>query len=204
MSKSVSKSKSNPVSAAIPTREIPPDNNAVDTGSMDKIRDILFGNQVRDFERRFTRLENQITATIQELREEVRKQLDALEFFLKEEMAALKERQKTDNEQRQQDLEKLAQELKNTANSLNKTLSQNSDLFSERTSDLRKQILEQSKQLTADIKTKYEQAANELSQVAGNLDEAKMDRSTLAQYLIQMAMGLSGQTDGSHTQHTDQ
>ena len=204
MSKSGSKSKSNPSATPASIQDAGADSNAMDAGSMDKIRDILFGNQVRDFERRFSRMEDQMTVTIQGLRDEIRKQLDALELFFKEEMAAMRERQKSENEMRQQDLQKLAEELKNTAAAINKTITQNSDLSAERTTELRQQILEQSKQLAADIKAKHEQTAKELKQVAGGLDEAKVDRSTLAEYLIQLAMGLSNRSDGPAAKRSEQ
>lgn len=204
MSKSGSKNKSSSSPAPGPSKDTAAENNAMDAGSMDKIRDILFGNQVRDFERRFSRMEEQMTTAVQELRDEVQKQVGALELFFKEEMGALKERQKSENDLRQQDLEKLAETLKSTAGAINKTISQNNDQFAERTTELRQQILDQSKQLSADIKTKYEQAAREIKQVASGLDEAKVDRSTLAEYLIQLAMGLSSHSETAVSQRSEQ
>ena len=174
----------------------------MDAGSMDKIRDILFGNQVRDFERRFVRMEDQLAATIQELRDETRKRLDALELFFKEEMTALKERLKDESAQRQQDDQSLSDALKTTASTLNKTIAHNNDLFAERATELRQQILDQSKQLSADIQTRHEQASRELKQMAGSLEDAKVDRSVLAEYLIQMAMSLSNQADGTVAEKT--
>ncbi len=36
----------------------------VDAGSMDKIRDILFGNQAKDYENRFSNMEQQLTQEV--------------------------------------------------------------------------------------------------------------------------------------------
>ena len=56
---------------------------ATDTGgaaSIDKVRDILFGGQMRDYERRFIKLEERLLQETSELKDEVRKRLAALGF----------------------------------------------------------------------------------------------------------------------------
>jgi hypothetical protein len=168
----------------------------MDAGSMDKIRDILFGNQMRDYERRFARMEEQIADTIQDLRDETHKRLGALELFFKEEMAAIQERLKTEEELRSQGDQGISDEMKNVSAALSKNLVQTNDKFAERATELRRQILEQSKQLTSEIQTKYEQTAKELKQTATGLADAKVDRSSLAEYLIQIAMNLSDHSAG--------
>ena len=45
-------------------------------GNIDKIRDILFGSQSRDFERRFTRMEERMIKEISDMRDDTRKKLD--------------------------------------------------------------------------------------------------------------------------------
>ena len=47
--------------------------------NVDKIRDILFGAQMRDYDKRFARLEDRLMKDADALREEMRKRLDALE-----------------------------------------------------------------------------------------------------------------------------
>src|SRR5438094_3400039 len=54
--------------------------------NLDKVRDILFGAQLRDSDRRFSRLEETLAKQVTELREESRKRLDSLEAFLKKEL----------------------------------------------------------------------------------------------------------------------
>jgi hypothetical protein len=59
---------------------------------------------------------------------------------------------------------------------------------------LRQQILEQSKSLTAEIQSKSEQASRSLQKSTCALDEAKIDRSALAEYFIEIAMHLSNRS----------
>ena len=49
-----------------------------DGANVDKIRDILFGSQMRDYEKRFSRLEERLTKAQDTLREDLKKRFDAL------------------------------------------------------------------------------------------------------------------------------
>src|SRR5262249_50968813 len=68
--------------------------------SLDKVRDILFGAQARDTDRRFTRLEDVIARETAELKDDVRRRLGALEEYVKQEFESLAERLKKELEAR--------------------------------------------------------------------------------------------------------
>jgi len=55
-------------------------------GNLEKIRDILFGAQVHDFEKRFARLEERLMKETSDARAETRKRFEALESFIKKEI----------------------------------------------------------------------------------------------------------------------
>ena len=61
-------------------------------GNLEKIRDILFGAQVRDHDRRFSTLEQNLVKEAAALRAELTKRFDALEAFMQQEVAVLSER----------------------------------------------------------------------------------------------------------------
>ena len=52
-------------------------------GNLDKVRDLLFGGQMRDYDRRFARLEERLVKETTELRDDVKKRLGALEAYMK-------------------------------------------------------------------------------------------------------------------------
>ncbi|MBW4571424.1 MAG: hypothetical protein KME31_26440 [Tolypothrix carrinoi HA7290-LM1] len=58
-------------------------NNLSEINSLDKVRDILFGNQMREVERKFARLEERLIKECTNLRDENRKRLDSLESYFK-------------------------------------------------------------------------------------------------------------------------
>ncbi len=164
---------------------------AGDAGNIDKIRDILFGNQVRDFDRRFSKIEDHLNKTTGDLRDEVFKRLDAIERFFKEELATIKEKIKNEAVKRSDAEKQLTLDLKSVADTLGKSIQAAEEKFSEGTTDLRQQILEQSKQLSKDMQEKYEQVGKEINGSADRLEESKIDRSAMAEYLMEVAMRLS-------------
>lgn len=165
-----------------------------DAGSVDKIRDILFGNQMRDFERRFSLMEERMAKTTQGLRDETHKRLESLERFFKEEMGALKARLKSESDQRVEANKKQDDALSALGDSMRKTITETEESFETHTSELRQQILKQSKSLSGEIQSKYEQATQELRLTAEGLNDAKIERSKLAEYLIEMATRMSVDT----------
>ena len=54
-----------------------------EAGKVDRIRDILFGPQMRDYDSRFQKLEERLTREAGELRGELQHQLQALEGFMR-------------------------------------------------------------------------------------------------------------------------
>jgi len=73
---------------------------AAGVSNLDKVRDILFGTQMRDYDRRFARLEERLIKEAAEAREDTRRRFDSLETFIKQEIAALNDRLKSENHQR--------------------------------------------------------------------------------------------------------
>jgi hypothetical protein len=158
---------------------------------MEKIRDILFGNQVRDFEHRFSQMEEHLNRAATDLRDEVSKRLEALERFFREEQDALRDRIKKEGEKRAEEGKRLGDELKSASALLTSAIQQIEEKLSERSTELRQQILQQSKELASTIQSKYELADRSLAQVAASLNESKIDRASMAEYLVDIAMRLS-------------
>src|SRR5258705_8502177 len=69
-------------------------------GNVDKIRDILFGSQMRDYETRFSRLEETVVKETSEIRESSRRRFDQLEQYIKKEFEAVDARIRAEREDR--------------------------------------------------------------------------------------------------------
>src|SRR5215212_4784716 len=79
-----------------------------EASNIDKIRDILFGVQMRDYEKRFTRLEERLLKESQDLRDETRRRFDSLEAFIKSEFAAVTDRLQSEQRTRDESVQTLS------------------------------------------------------------------------------------------------
>ena len=166
-----------------------------DSGNLDKIRDILVGPQMRDYEKRFVRLEERLVKECGNLREDTRKRLDYLENYIKTEVDSLIERLKTEQTQRDDAVNELDQELKNLIKTLERKITQLDEQTSLNQRELRQQILEQSKNLNNDIEQKHDELLTVLEREAKELRTGKTDRSTLAALFAELAVRLNNESE---------
>ncbi|HZC66199.1 MAG TPA: hypothetical protein VE545_06480, partial [Candidatus Dormibacteraeota bacterium] len=120
--------------------------------NVDKIRDILFGSQMRDYEKRFVRLEERVTKASEALRDDMKKRVDALESFVQQEMEALGQRVNKEKAERAEALKELTREARDNAKGLEHKLSGLEEQLAGAQGDLRAKILDQSKSLGAEIR----------------------------------------------------
>jgi DNA repair exonuclease SbcCD ATPase subunit len=162
-------------------------------GSVDKIRDILFGAQMRDYDRRFNRLEERLLKESSDLREETRQHFDTLESFIKNEFNALSDRLKTENQQRDEMGAEMNTRLQETAKTLERKLMQLDELTAQNQRALRQQMLDQSKALNDELRRKSEELAASIAREAGELRHDKTDRAALADLFTELALRLNNQ-----------
>ena len=161
-------------------------------GSLDKVRDLLFGGQMRDYDRKFARLEERLGKETAELREEVRRRLSALESYMKAEVESLSERLRAEQDGRAGADKDLGRELRDSAQQFGQKVSQLDDLVSRNQRDLRQQLHAQHQELVDDIRQRVEDVLGRLAHEAQELRSDKTDRKALAALLTEMAMRLNG------------
>jgi len=178
-------------SAAAELRSAPLDEAG--SGNIDKVRDILFGGQMRDYDRRFNRLEERLVQETAELKDDVRRRLAALEQFVKGEAASLAERIKTESDERTDATKDLSRELRDQAKAFEKKASVLDDQIGRGQRELRQQILELHQQMTDDLRQKIDDVLARLGRESAELRHDKADRATLAALLTEMAMRLNNE-----------
>lgn len=164
-----------------------------ESGNLDKIRDILFGNQVRDYEQRFNRLEEHLVKECSNLREDTKKRLDVIENYIKNEVDSLTTRLKTEQNERNIAVTEVNEEFKNVVKSLERKIAQLDEQTSQNQRDLRQQILDQSKTLDDDLKHNYKELLAALEKESQELHTQKTDRSTLARLFSELALRLDNE-----------
>lgn len=176
---------------AVQTRS--PDADGAGAGNLEKVRDLLFGGQMRDYDRKFARLEERLSTETAELRDEVRKRLAALEAYMKAEIESLSERLRAEQDARAGAAKDLTRELRDTSQQFEQKTSQLDDLVARTHRELRQQLHAQHQELGDDIRQRVEDVLARLAREARELRADKADRSALAALLTEMAMRLTGE-----------
>jgi hypothetical protein len=160
-------------------------------GNLEKIRDILFGAQVHDFEKRFARLEERLMKETSDARAETRKRFESLESFIKKEIESLGERLKAEHEERSEAGKEISRELRDTSRNLDKRIAQLDELTTKNQRELRQQVLDQSKALMEEIRLRNRETTTTLTKEITELRTAKADRAALAGMLTDVAVRLT-------------
>jgi hypothetical protein len=151
-------------------------------GNIDKIRDILFGSNMRDYEQRFARLEEALRKESSDLRESTRRHLETLEAFVHKELAALEMRLNTERDERSA-----------AAASIFKKIGEMETFEAQSNREIRSDLLQQSKELSDAIRAKGEELVALLERRALDLQHAKTDRAALAGLFNEVALRLTDQ-----------
>ena len=157
-----------------------------ESGKVDRIRDILFGSQMRDYDERFQRLDQRLTREAMEARAEVQTRLEALENFFKGEVESMTTRFNTEQSERGNALE-IARNLAIMVNALESKISVIGEETGRELHALREQLSEQSKALSAEINEKHNQIKAGLDREAEQIRGTMIGREPLAEILSEVA-----------------
>ena len=172
------------------THEAPSEAGA---GNIDKIRDILFGSNMRDYEQRFAHLEDALKKESADLRDTTRRHLESLEAFVHKELAALEGRLNAERDERSESHSRLANDLSLTSTSILKKMGEMESHEAQAKREIRNDLLQQSKELTDAIRNKGEEIIALLERRSQDLQHAKTDRAALAGLFNEVALRLTDQ-----------
>jgi DNA anti-recombination protein RmuC len=161
--------------------------------NVDRIREILFGSQQREFEKKLARFDERLAAEATTLREESKKRFDSLNSYIKSEMESMAERVKAEQDDRVEKLNLLGRELKELAKVTEKRLTQLDELVSKNQRDVRKQILDQGEELSGEFRRLHQEIKSSVERSVKELNEDKPGRSALANLFTEMALRLNNE-----------
>jgi hypothetical protein len=162
-------------------------------GNVDQIRDILFGGQMRDYERRFEELEERLKRDAERMRNDFAKRFDSVEAMLKDQAdrgLSLHKRLESELKQSVESLsgaqEKLAKALRSEALEIDEKNDAQSSALRERLHKLANETADSMRQTHDELSTMVER-------VGANLRDEKVARDELAGFFSEMALRLTRQ-----------
>jgi hypothetical protein len=155
--------------------------------SLDKVRDILFGAQSRDFENRFAFLEEKLLQETSRAKEDAHKRFESLEAQLKQQVQQLTEKIKNENSERATSVKSLTSDIKQLTLALDKKIDLLGSESSQEQEALREQLMEQSSSLSEDIKRRCDDINAKFNVEVSELENDKLNRSDIAGLFNDMA-----------------
>ncbi|MCA9791518.1 MAG: hypothetical protein KC910_06970 [Candidatus Eremiobacteraeota bacterium] len=175
------------------TLELPPEGRQ-ETRNLEKVRDILFGSQARSFDRKLDQLEVLLGEQADSLRAQFQEKLDALEQYVKAEVAGLLEQLGQEERRRTEALEEMGDELRKIAKNLGRRLDDVDGMRQQNEREFRDQLLQTSKRISEELDTRARELRNRLEREGSELRRDKVDRSALASLLTDLAVQMGQET----------
>lgn len=164
------------------------------SGNLEKIRDILFGQQARDHERRFLALEQSLVKEAGALRAELSKRFDALEAYMQQEVAVLSDRIQHEQHTRGQALHQLERDLVGLATVVEQNASELFRQTSQTEQSLRQETIARMDELKDNLRSTHTQLTDALNRSVSDLRQTKTDRMALAELLAELSHKLQNGT----------
>jgi hypothetical protein len=160
-------------------------------GNLEKVRDILFGNQMREVDRRFARLEERIIKETRDLKDDIKRRLDALEAYTIKETETLAGHIRQEQGDRVDANARLARDLADTAEAFERRSASLDEQRAKSQREIRQHILEQMQRLSEETRERIDEVLAALARETHELRHDKTDRMALASLLKEMAMRLT-------------
>ncbi len=174
--------------AAVPEKEVRVAANGKE--SMEKIRDLLFGSQVRDVESSLARLEERLLRELTNARDEFRSRMDSLESFVRSELETLSKQLGSEKDERSESVKEVAEDLGSAVKTFDQKAVDLDSKIQAAAKDLRDQLHSQSKRLTDEALKRHEEALKTFQDSANQIRADYVDRSDLSRLFTEVAVRL--------------
>ncbi|MCO5065215.1 MAG: hypothetical protein M9924_12485 [Rhizobiaceae bacterium] len=164
---------------------------------VDKIRDLLFGNQMQDYDRRFSKLEERFLQRFKDVESEAKRNLEVYESNSKKQVESLAAQLRNEKEARAEADKEIDRNLREQNQSLEKQVRALSDQLSELDRDVADRINRSDQLLREEIKQKIESVQLLIEKMFSDLSNVKTDRNLLAGLFVEVAKALNQEPVGS-------
>ena len=148
--------------------------------NVDKIRDIIFGGQMREYDNRFASIEERLTKENQRLRQDMEQRISALEALVQREFETLADKLRLEKKERNDSLLSIESSLKKADDLLNQRLGDLENKSLDEIRKLRNQEHEDIKNLRNDLHQLREETNAYFEKELDILRKTKVDRSSVA------------------------
>lgn len=163
------------------------ENPSPEEENISKIRDILFGNNINEIDRRFNKIEQELHEMITSVKQDLQNQLHSFDDYYKAEVSSILDQIKQEQEIRSAEVDRINKDL----DRLNKAILSVKEEMNNNVRDLRSRMMDHYKENSANISKLEQELKKSLNNEVNRLSESKVDRKALALMLSDMAMKIS-------------
>ena len=163
--------------------------------NVDKIRDILFGGHMRDYDKRFHNLEDRLAKEISRLSDDIDAKFERLDKFMKQEFKTLGEKLVTERKERTQDTEDSAAALAEARKTIENRIADVDEVHSAAAQEMRTTLHEQANEMLDTIRKNQESGESNLRNETRRLGDEKVAREDLAGLFTEVALRLQREFD---------
>ncbi len=171
---------------------------AQEAESVDRIRDIIFGAQMRDYEARFRALEERLGREIDVIGQRLEKRFEQLSQETGQRLDRLKKDLQAEASQRNEANGQLAQALEHLDTSLRQNISEQGGSAGKALAEARDQLSKETRESAAGLGKRIDDLSRSLSRQFEKLGDEKTDRAALAALLTEVAGQLSAGPPGKN------
>jgi DNA anti-recombination protein RmuC len=158
---------------------------------VEKIRDLLFGNQMQDYDRRFVTLEERLQQKLRELESEGSRSLNSLESSTKKQLESVANQIREEKDLRADADKELERALREHTQALEKRMGQLSDQLARIDRDFTDRLSHESQSLREEIRRRNEDTRATIERMFAELSNVKTDRNLLAGLFVEIAKCLN-------------
>jgi hypothetical protein len=168
--------------------------DGVGGSNIDQLREAVFGGQLREYERRFARMEARLAKELADVREEVRARCTALEKHVRDEVESMAVEFRAAQQSRASEERRLSQSIVDTAKGAEDRIGALTELVTRENRDLRVQLREQTKAITDDVQRRHADLLALAERDAAELRDGKANRTDLSALFMEVALRLRGES----------
>jgi len=180
-----------------------PENNSIEDsiensdGNVEQIREILFGGQMRDYEKRFEAIEKRLAQSIDRATASLDAKLEKLSNTVQSEVEKINDQMSAERKERASEGKDARAEFQDLRNQMDSSFVELETQLATEIKELRNALLDQQDALGAEIKAARDTASEDLKHETAQLTDSKVARKEMAALLSDIASRLTDESESS-------
>jgi DNA repair exonuclease SbcCD ATPase subunit len=165
--------------------------HSTEVAGVDKIRDLLFGNQMQDYDRRFSMLEERFLQRFREIESETARNISSLESGAKKQMESFAAELREEKDLRtdaDKEMERVEREHNDTIEKRLRSMSEQVTRLEREQAD---RLTQEVQSLRDELKRRNEDIQHTIEKMFAELNSVKTDRNLLASLFLEVARCLN-------------